>query len=495
MEIDWKDGFMLAEDIPNIDFFFSQIWLKSFVNSLENACGKNYKKVLAIFHGYNMKYYFGKEDCLEFAKHIVNMIINDPSFGEKVNNEIIARSDEMVKNAEEIEKIDLKSLSNEEFFSIAEKHFDLHTKLYEYGWLSNASDMFYPEFTNYLKNIIKKRLPEENENKIIIPLTTPEEKSEIVKEQESLFDIVRDIKNDPEMLELFQKGDVEEIRHKIIPAINKKIKTHWKKYRQIKCSWYSEPANIKDYYKEIVEIIKSNVEEVGQRIERERKEKLLEKLSDKERRLFEIYSKFMITKIYRRYAQFRALYYMSIWLNEYCERTNLSIFEARQLLLEEMKDILFNEKFPRNFEERKKGFVFYAEKGENIIKTGKVVEEIEERLKEKIGEIAEIKGTIASMGHARGKVKIVNSAKDMEKFEEGNILVAIATNPDLVPAMKKAAAIVTDQGGVTSHAALVSRELGVPCVIGTKVATKALKDGDVVEVNATQGIITIIKRA
>ena len=74
-------------------------------------------------------------------------------------------------------------------------------------------------------------------------------------------------------------------------------------------------------------------------------------------------------------------------------------------------------------------------------------------------------------------------------MNKGDILVSIASDPDIVPAMKKAAAIVTEQGGVTSHAAIVSRELGIPCVIGTKIATKVLKDGDIVEVDATKGTV------
>lgn len=77
-----------------------------------------------------------------------------------------------------------------------------------------------------------------------------------------------------------------------------------------------------------------------------------------------------------------------------------------------------------------------------------------------------------------GEVKIINSAADMAKMKEGNILVSIATTPDILPAMKKAAAIVTDHGGITCHAAIVSRELNIPCLIATKYATKVFKDGD-----------------
>jgi pyruvate,water dikinase len=82
----------------------------------------------------------------------------------------------------------------------------------------------------------------------------------------------------------------------------------------------------------------------------------------------------------------------------------------------------------------------------------------------------------------------------MSKMKQGDILVSIATNPDIVPAMKKAGAIVTEQGGITSHAAIVSRELGTPCVIGTKIATKVFKDGDIVEVDANKGTVKLIDR-
>ena len=83
----------------------------------------------------------------------------------------------------------------------------------------------------------------------------------------------------------------------------------------------------------------------------------------------------------------------------------------------------------------------------------------------------------------------------MQKMNDGDILVSIATDPDIVPAMKKAAAFVTEQGGVTSHAAIVAREMGKPCVIGTKIATRVLKDGDYVEVDATKGVVKIISKA
>jgi pyruvate,water dikinase len=77
-----------------------------------------------------------------------------------------------------------------------------------------------------------------------------------------------------------------------------------------------------------------------------------------------------------------------------------------------------------------------------------------------------------------GTVRIVNTPADMKNMTKGDILVSAATTPDILPAMKLAGAIVTDQGGITCHAAIVSRELNLPCLIGTKYATKIFKDGD-----------------
>ena len=96
-------------------------------------------------------------------------------------------------------------------------------------------------------------------------------------------------------------------------------------------------------------------------------------------------------------------------------------------------------------------------------------------------------GNAASPGYASGKVKIIKTSKEIGKVKEGDVLVTEMTNPDFVPAMRKASAIVTDQGGVTSHAAIVSRELGIPAIVGTEVATTMLKNGEVITVNGYNG--------
>ena len=98
-------------------------------------------------------------------------------------------------------------------------------------------------------------------------------------------------------------------------------------------------------------------------------------------------------------------------------------------------------------------------------------------------------GEAASPGFASGPVILIDSPKEINRVVSGQIMVISMTTPDFVPAMKKVSGIITDKGGQTSHAAIVSRELGVPCVVGTKTATKELKEGDIVTLDGASGRI------
>ena len=101
-----------------------------------------------------------------------------------------------------------------------------------------------------------------------------------------------------------------------------------------------------------------------------------------------------------------------------------------------------------------------------------------------------LRGLGAAPGSASGPVRLVGSLEDADDLQAGDVLVTHMTAPDWVPLMRKAAAIVTDTGGMTCHAAIVSRELGIPCVVGTAEASRVLHDGELVTVDATQGVVS-----
>lgn len=182
-------------------------------------------------------------------------------------------------------------------------------------------------------------------------------------------------------------------------------------------------------------------------------------------------------------------------LTEIAKRKGYKNNELKYALGGEISSIIVSGK-PQKMEldKRRNGCVIVATREGNYIATGEKLKKIEKIIldKEKLSKIRDFRGLTASVGVARGRVKIVRSSTEIDKVKKGDILVAVMTRPDYVVAMRKAAAIVTDEGGITSHAAIISRELGMPCIIGTKIATEVLHDGDLVEVNANHGIVKIL---
>jgi len=243
---------------------------------------------------------------------------------------------------------------------------------------------------------------------------------------------------------------------------------------------------------------KVQIENINQDNEeiRKKKEKIIAELSpNKEMEYFmRVIGTIVWAKPHRKDLQSRGYYYIQEGLlKELMRRLELSKQEILSIPYEMLADFMIKGIDKDKINEiykchvvvpQENGIdVLYADEAKAFKKNMKLI-------KAEIPKVSDqIKGTLASVGKAKGKVKIINSPEDMHKMEFGDILVSVATTPSIVSAMNKASAIVTDEGGITCHAAIVSRELKIPCVVSTFVATKFLKDGDIVEVNADNGIV------
>ena len=152
--------------------------------------------------------------------------------------------------------------------------------------------------------------------------------------------------------------------------------------------------------------------------------------------------------------------------------------------------------FRELLEERCRKSALYVTPDTRLSYTGDAFDRIASALEVSLADdVREMKGVTASKGYAKGIARICESVSDIDKFVEGDILVASMTRPEYLPAMHKAIAFVTNEGGITCHAAIVSREMGKPCVIGTKIATQVIKDGDTIEVDANAGVVRILEKA
>jgi phosphohistidine swiveling domain-containing protein len=143
----------------------------------------------------------------------------------------------------------------------------------------------------------------------------------------------------------------------------------------------------------------------------------------------------------------------------------------------------------------KYGFVYLVNNGQPQIITGQ--ENIQELIKQenisspfdKVEDIKEFKGLAASRGKIIGIARVLEDASKIPEFKKGEIIVTYMTTMEFTPIFRKAAAVITDEGGMSCHAAIVSREFKLPCIVGTKIATRAIKTGDKIEVDAEQGIV------
>ncbi|MEI8062322.1 MAG: PEP-utilizing enzyme [bacterium] len=196
------------------------------------------------------------------------------------------------------------------------------------------------------------------------------------------------------------------------------------------------------------------------------------------------------------------LNYANIFIKNLQEKHHLTNDQISSYYYDEIISLIREGKLVNNdiLEKRQKGFL-KVHKGEKVeVYLGeeahaKIKDLLEFRLKE-INETKEVKGTVASWPD-KGVEKITarafvlttafDSEEELKKFKDGDILVATQTHPNLVPQMKNAIAIIADEGGITCHAAIVSRELRKPCIIGTKLSTKIFKTGDNLELNLKTG--------
>lgn len=189
---------------------------------------------------------------------------------------------------------------------------------------------------------------------------------------------------------------------------------------------------------------------------------------------------------------------MNNLFTELGKRIGCSAEDLTYLQIKELENYLLQQQNPNILIRERKTLtvLFYSDhhlrvyegiKAEHFLKKGNSHEIVEKNAN------TEFHGETASLGKAQGKALVVQNSKEaLEKIQHGDILVAPYTAVEYLPAMKKAAAIITETGGITSHAAIVSREFKIPCIIAVKNITKLLKTGQYIEVNADDGTVKII---
>ncbi|MFA6099733.1 MAG: PEP-utilizing enzyme [Patescibacteria group bacterium] len=291
-----------------------------------------------------------------------------------------------------------------------------------------------------------------------------------------------------------EQVDLEKLLGLDGPALEDAIQIHLKKYYWLLCNYTGPRKLTKQAILERFEAVRKPTQQGqtgNQPIEIE--------IDEETRHMADTLNFLAVWQDERKLNIMKAIYHLGSVIEEISRRTGIKadhiayLSPAEALSLDKMEDL--ND--VHDLIKREEG-VFYLQLPDGEASDVLIGRDYEEAMKlyealngqgsSKPGSSA-IYGSVANPGTALGRVVVCTDLASIDKVQEGDVLVASMTRPEYMAAIKKAAAIVTDEGGITCHAAIVARELGIPCVIGTKVATKVFKDGDMVEVRANHGMI------
>lgn len=418
----------------------------------------------------------------ERIKKILEKEVRKGKFSRKFFDDIDKSYKSILRNLKKFTRIDFSKASNEELIDFLEQYFEIN--------LATFHPMVLAIYASDLQALFEKEL---------IKVINTKDKTKIVEYTALLltpFRLTTVQKEEQMMYELSRKYDGS-WNH---PWIKKRLKELEKRYGSFHQEYIEEAWTVEDYKKHIVMRIKEGgileSPEEKAKILKKKQEEFFKKYPDSDllKRLVFSMHEFLIVLDFSKADLVEGIYYAKPLFVEIGKRIGGGNWvDVRYFLPDEIKTALKNKtKVDKALVEERKGHRIQILEDSKITGySGKKAFEMAEKLIhiESPENKKKLKGLLAYPGKVKGIVKIVTSAKDTYKFEQGNILVCRDTTTALTPIIKKSAAIVADQGTFLSHTSVVAREFKIPCLIQTKIGTRVFKDGDFVEVDVDKGTV------
>lgn len=387
-------------------------------------------------------------------------------------------------------------LTNEELLSIYDDIIKLARECWQYTAIGEDKGNIIE--TRIVSNFMKRHnLEKSAAREIVYTLAHPNEMTLVNQQRKDFVKLcIKTIENNSSIRDILKDKKLSNM-----------IKCYIDKYFWTKTNFYkSLPLESDDLIKSIFDEINNHskrqlVEELD-KIESNFKKILHEKnnqkilLTKEDKKDIKFAEKIILWIDLRKIWMMKHIYYLLTILKDLAEHNNINYHEISLYQVDEVRDFILSKKRVKKdildkrhkstffvFEKNKKAHLIYGKDADLLFKT--LVH----------NKKSTIKGMVSCIGNKEKIKGIINIVYDpsIENFEKGNILLTSMTRPEFIHLMRKSKAVITDEGGIACHAAIVSRELGIPCIIGTKNATQALKDGDYVEMDMTTGIVKIIE--
>ncbi|GAC1463131.1 MAG: hypothetical protein NVSMB9_00210 [Isosphaeraceae bacterium] len=491
------------------DLHFSTFYLHASHARYTAPLYPGYHLIFAFYEGFNESYYLRKSECRETARAIIARALQEPEWLPKVVETIKHRSNALLHVFPSETGTNWPgNLSGSELLALYRRHSDAQRHLYEYARLPEALDRGEPHFSLYLKDSLRELgLPESECETTFSILSEPALPSVLAQEMIEFEQIVRDIEGRRPNLPDGAKGRA---RMFLSPDALRRLRSHEEKWKYLSYHGYGRRAlaTTGHYIERFVEHL--NHPETHDRAfshqGREpdaaiRKQSLLNSLrmDDAHRALFAVYTEIGAAKLYRRSAQLRNFYYLDLLLAEIADRLEVDEWTVRCMLPREIEaSLLAGKLVDAAILDRRESCMYALLPDHEFLAAGDQAKEFHQMFRDltrcrQEGNV--LRGTVACMGRVKGPCRVIIRADDVrEDIAPGTIVVSESTDPDLVGFLKNAGGVLTEQGGVTSHAALICRELGIPTIIGIEGLLQRVRDGDHVELDAQRGLVTLLDR-
>lgn len=445
-----------------------------------------------------------REILQESVQHVSNIRLNDGS--SIYSKEGIASVNEAVKNIVSKDGYDglvrLTEIFSERMKEFLEylkgEHITLEGFRRQYTAVSGFLVLgVFPEkyLTEELQRLITKKCGTFDQD-YFSAIAYPSEQNDATKEVLALIDLA-----------LMMRREGVSVRDEVM---HQKIEEHLKSYAWLGSRWSMEDGftehdmatRLENYLRSsALEEEKENIEAPRKQADNKTKEFIVRyDLDDDERKLVMAVKTFCFFRTHRSESLVKATFLLKRYIEQHPQEFPFVLDDIKYLTVTEILSDQTRENIRSLIQERKKAFVGVSVDGVVKILSGlecQGVTSLEDIMKTLPREVVnqEIMGQVGFGGVVHGRVKIVASEVDIAKVCSGDILVATMTFPHYIAAMEAASGFVTDEGGILCHAAIIAREMKKPCIIGTRIATQVLKDGDLVEVDAEQGIVKILEKA
>ena len=401
----------------------------------------------------------------------------------------------------EIDKLNLGKISNQKLLSLNNA---LGRQAYDM-WLQFFMDIYDVDAESLIEQeLIKEKITLTADEKNI--LTTPPRLLVNQSQELELLKITDLIKSDPDCAYLLSRIQSPDNIHrlKLQPELMRQIEIYIRKYHWVRNSWAHvniiNPFDVVDQVRQMAASSRDIKGEIKQLEDYSKnlvgKKKMISRKHHLSGWLIRMFDMFALLALWRdgRKEQMQKLhYYLQLVGTEIAKRSRISWDKFKVIDPFSVKSIPVKTKeLNRCYKLHRDSKLMYWDGAIKHFSKGDS-QKLEKALEDTFAtEVTEVRGFIACPGKVKGEVVVINKKSEFSKMSPGKILVTNMTRPDFLPLMKIAAAVVTDEGGITSHAAIVSRELKIPCIIGTQVGTKVLKDGYQVEVNANHGVVLVL---